>query len=63
MGKQFAQNGENPEKDNTVGKALNYIINKFIKIYIITLRKKGVYLWLEKLMNNLYLKCARLMKM
>jgi hypothetical protein len=42
MGKQFAQNGGTPEKDNTVGKALNYIINKFIKIYIINLRKGGV---------------------
>lgn len=30
MGKQFAQNGGTPEMDNTVGKALNCITNKFI---------------------------------
>ena len=28
--------------DNTEGKALNYIINKFIKIYVIKIRKGGV---------------------
>lgn len=54
MGKQFAQNGESPEKDNTVGKALNYIINKFIKIY----KKGGVYLWSEKLMKIFCYKCV-----
>lgn len=41
MGKQFAQNGENPEKDNTVGKALNYITIKFI--YYIDNISKFVY--------------------
>ena len=30
MGKQFAQIGETPEMDDTEGKALNYIIDKFI---------------------------------
>lgn len=33
MGKQFAQIGETPEMDNAEGKALNYIINKFIETY------------------------------
>lgn len=55
MGKQFAQNGGTPEKDNTVGKALNYITNKFIKIHDIKIEKE-VYLWSEKPMNNFYRK-------
>ena len=41
MGKQFAQIGETPEMDNTEGKTLNYITNKFIKIYYKN-RKGGV---------------------
>lgn len=57
MGKQFAQIGETPEMDNTEGKALNYIINKFIKIYYSN--EKEVWLWLEKPTNNFYCKCRQ----
>ena len=41
MGKQFAQIGGTPEKDNTEGKALNCIIIKIYKCKIKYLKKSG----------------------